>query len=268
MKDASQKILAVLLGDFSRNTFFRALALSVPFAFVMTVLIGGLEGDVNVQTAFPWFNVVPGQHRWIGIVFVLITLLLTLVGYFSLLNARDDLLTPLRKKLVGIWKVRTQSWRIEQGKIAFGWVQSNCIISIESLAGKLVLRFEVRDSDVFKDQDIDITTTAFSFQGVDTKLIYFFETLLELKEPVGIPPDQVSEVKFPFLGVLRLKFESEQKVNSMSGYWYDIDNAIYNLARRMGHLQGFDDLREKVEQGAVTFGGRLEFTRLAAPEQS
>ena len=265
MKDAWKKILGVLIGDFSKNTFFRAMGLGIPFALVMTVLIGGLEGDVIFQKDPPWFSVLPGQHRWIGIVFVLLTLLLTLVGYFGLLNARDDLLTPLRKKLVGVWEVRTQSWRIDQGKIAFGWVVSHCKISIESLAGKLTLRFDVQDSDVFKDQKIDVRTTAFSFEGAETKLVYFFETPLELKQPVGTPPDQITEIKFPFLGVLKIKFEDEQKVDLMTGQWFDINNAIYNLARRIDHLQGFDQLRVAVEQGAVTFGGRLEFKRLTAP---
>jgi hypothetical protein len=266
MKDAWLKVLEVLVITFSRNAFYRALGISIPFALVMTLLVGGLEGDVDFKKDFPFFGVLPGQHRWIGIVFILITLLLTLVGFFSLLNARDDLLTPLRKKLVGVWEVRSQSWKIDQGKIAFGWVVSYCTISIGQLAGKLILQFDISNSDVFKDQKINVITTAFSLEGTETKLVYFFEAPLELKEPVGAPPNQITKLEFPFLGVLTIKFEDKQNVNFMTGHWYDINNGMYNLARRMDHLIGVDELHNAVENGAVTFGGALEFKRLHAPE--
>jgi hypothetical protein len=61
--------------------------------------------------------------------------------------------------------------------------------------------------------------------------------------------------------VLKIEFEND-KVNSMNGHWYDIDNGIYKLVRRMGSISGFEDLRKMVENGAVTFGGDLEFSRL------
>jgi monoterpene epsilon-lactone hydrolase len=195
----------------------------------------------------------------------LFALLFAILGYLSQLNARDDLLTPLRRKLVGIWQVRTQSWRIEPGKIEFGWVVSHCAIRIEPIGGKLLLRFDLSNSDVFKDQKIEITTTAFSFDGANRKLVYFYETVLELKEPVGSPPDQISKIDFPFLGVLKIEFDENEKVNFMSGHWYDINNGIYSLARRMNNLQGITELSDAVEHGAVTFGGVIEFRRLPAP---
>lgn len=266
MASFQEKVLNVFLGDLRKNIFFRALGLSIPFAFVMTVLIGGLEGDVSLQKDFPWYEVTPGQHRWVGITFVLLTLLLTLVGDFSLRNARDDLLTPLRRKLVGIWEVRTKGWTIQKGKVEFGSMLSHCTISIEPLAGKLVLRFEVHNSDVFADQRIDIKTTAFSFEGSETQLVYFFDTAFRLREPVGTPPDQISALQFPFLGVLNINFGDEGSIDSMSGHWYDVNNAIYNLARHMDHLPGFAELRAAVENGAVTFGGALEFNRLHVPQ--
>src|SRR5258708_35919497 len=42
---------------------------------------------------------------WVGIIFVTFALLFAILGYLSELNARDDLLTPLRRELVGFWQV-------------------------------------------------------------------------------------------------------------------------------------------------------------------
>jgi hypothetical protein len=56
--------------------------------------------------------------------------------------------------------------------------------------------------------------------------------------------------------------EDDGRINQMQGYWYDINNCVYNLARRMSSLQGFEQLREAVEKGAVTFGGEIRFKRL------
>jgi hypothetical protein len=162
---------------------------------------------------------------------------------------------------VGFWEVRSQTWTIEQGKIEFGWAVSHCSIDIEQLSGKLLMHFELSNSDVFKDQKIDITATSFSFNGVTRKLVYFYETELDLRRPLGTPPDQIAKLDFPFLGVLTIKFDNE-RINYMSGRWYDVNNGIYNLARRMGPLIGFQELQQAVENGAVTFGGVLEFKRL------
>jgi hypothetical protein len=167
---------------------------------------------------------------------------------------------------VGIWEVRTQSWAIEEGKIDFVWVTSHCTIGIEQISGKLLMHFDLTNSDVFKDQQIDITATAFSFDGANRKLVYFYETELELKKPVGTPPDVVTKIQFPFLGVLKIEFVND-KVDCMTGHWYDINNGIYHLARRMGPLSGLTELSRAVENGAATFGGSLEFRRIKPPHK-
>jgi hypothetical protein len=262
MGDLLKKISDFFITGLGKNAFYRSLFFGILFSIIMTVIIGGIEGVFVFSKQFPYFTVA-SQVYWVGIIFVTFALLFAILGYLSELNVRDDLLTPLRKELVGFWKVRSQSWRLEEGKIQFGWVVSYCTIGIEQLGGKLILHFELSDSDVFKDQKIDITATAFSFDGANRKLVYFYETELELKKPIGTPPDQITKVDFPFLGVLKIEFENE-KVSSMNGHWYDINNGVYNLARRMETLGGLDELRHAVENGAVTFGGVLEFKRLIA----
>jgi hypothetical protein len=266
MSAALKRIAEVLLGDFVKNAFFKSLSYGIIFALIMTYIIGAIVGVFQPQTSFPYFRLLTANAPyWIGILFVSFALLFAILGYVSQLNARDDLLTPLRKKLVGLWEVRTQSWTIQPDKVAFGWVTSHCTIKIEPIGGKLLLQFEISKSDIFKDQKIDITTTAFSFDGATRKLVYFYEAQLELKTPVGAPPDNITKMDFPFLGVLTIKFDDEEKVNFMDGHWYDINNGVYNLARRMNTLDGLAQLSEAVEKGAATFGGATEFKRLQAP---
>jgi hypothetical protein len=260
--DALKKIGEVLGGDLVRNLFFKSLAYGIIFSLIMTYIIGAIEGVFHPQTSFPYFTLASGSAPyWIAILFVTFALLFAILGYVSQINTRDDLLTPLRKKLIGVWDVHSQSWTIEPDKIEFGWTKSSCTIKIEPLGGKLVLQFKISKSDIFKDQEINIITTAFSFDGAARKLVYFYDTQLELKAPI----DKITKIDFPFLGVLTIKFEEDETVREMEGHWYDINNGVYNLARRMDHLTGLPELTKAVENGAVTFGGAIEFKRVEVP---
>jgi hypothetical protein len=255
-----KQITSIFVGGLAKNAFYRALGFGIAFSIVMTLIIGGIIGVFQFSKDFPYI-IAATQEYWVGIIFVSFALLFAILGYLSELNVRDDLLTPLRKELVGYWEVRSQTWRIEQGKIEFGWATSHCTIGIQQVSGKLLLHFELRKSDIFEDQEFDITATTFSFEGAKRKLVYFHEAELKLKKPLGTPPDQITKIEFPFLAVLKIESENE-KVNFMNGYWYDINNGVYHLARRMGPISGLLELQKAVENGAVTFGGALEFKRL------
>jgi hypothetical protein len=261
VKELWGKIGRVLAGDFEKNAFFRALALGTVFSLLITLMLGAIQGVLKITSSFPYFEVTH-QENWIGIVFVSFSLLFAIVGYLSAINVRDDLLTPLRKKLVGYWQVSNQSWMLHPQKIEYDWAKSYSTIGIEPVSGKLLIHFEISDSDIFKDQAFNVTATTFSLDAASRKLIYFYETTLELKHPIGNPPDQITSVHFPFLGVLKMITEDDGRINEMTGHWYDINNSIYNLARRMQSLDGFEKLSEAVEQGAVTFGGELRFRRI------
>jgi hypothetical protein len=243
------------------NAFYRSLTFGIMFSVVITLVVGGIAGVFIFKGQLPYVSIA-SQAYWVAIFFVTLTMLFAILGYLSQLNVRDDLLTPLRKNIVGFWEVRSESWRIEKQKIEKGWSVGHCTIGIEQLSGKLLMRFQVSNSDVFKNQSIDVTTTAFSFEGVKKKLVYFHDTELELKNPLA--NERAEAIPFPFLGVLTLLFEDGKEIDSMDGHWYDIDNSIYHLARRIDSLTGFHELREALENGAVTFGGRLEFKRLKA----
>jgi hypothetical protein len=54
-------------------------------------------------------------------------------------------------------------------------------------------------------------------------------------------------------------------VNEMIGVWYDIDNSVLNLARRIPDLRGMDELVHQVEMGSITFKGALTFRRIDRP---
>lgn len=246
-----------------KNAFFRALALGILFSILITVILGAIQGVLKITSEFPYFQVAQ-QAYWIGIVFVSFSLLFAIVGYLSAINARDDLLTPLRKKLVGYWEVNSQTWLLHEKEIEFGWTKSYSTIGIEPVSGKLLMHFEIGDSDLFKEQAFNVTATTFSLESATRRLVYFYEVDLELKKPVGTAPDLLTRVPFPFLGVMKMIEEDDGHIDRMQGYWYDINNCVYNLARRIDNLQGFDKLSDAVEKGAVTFGGEIKFKRMKA----
>jgi hypothetical protein len=252
--------------DFSKNAFFRSLAYGIVFSVIMTLVIGNIEGVFEFSRSFPYV-LVKQQAYWVGIVFVSFSLLFALFGFVSDRNSRDDILSPLRKKLVGYWEVRAETWRIEQDEIKFGTNVSFCTIGIEDVGRKLIMHFEIRDSDVFKFQELDVTHITIAYQGEPRQLIFFYEPDLPLKQPFGEGSDKVTSTKFPFLGILQIILKNDE-VGRMEGRWYDVDNTIYHLARRKPDLKGFQSLATAVEKGAVTFKGALTFQRIPQPPGS
>jgi hypothetical protein len=250
---------------FSTNVFFKMLGYGIIFSLIMTLIIGDIVGVFEIKQTFPYIEVTPKTNAyWIGIVFVSFSFLFAIFGYMSDLRTKEDILSPLRKKIVGYWQVRAQTWMIEEGHIRRENNISFCTIGIEDIGRKLTMHFEVRGSDVFKDQVIDITNIALSYPGEPTRLIYFHEFDLNLKEEIGIGPDKRNSINFPFLGVLRITSRGDD-ISCMEGDWYDVNNSIYHLARQMPDLNGLDELTTAVENGAITFKGHLEFTRLPRP---
>jgi hypothetical protein len=74
-------------------------------------------------------------------------------------------------------------------------------------------------------------------------------------------------MRFPFLGVLNL-ISANDAINEMSGLWYDVDNSVLNLARRIPDLGGMDALMREVDKGSITFKGPLNFRRIDKPAGS
>jgi hypothetical protein len=187
--------------------------------------------------------------------------LFAFMGYLSNLQLKDDILSPVRQKLVGYWEVKAQTWKIDPEQIVQAHVVTHCTIGIEDVGRKLILHFDVTDSDVFADQSLDITNVIIAFQGEPKKLIYFQDHELMLKNPVGTGSNQIASARFPFLGVLNINSRNDN-IDEMTGFWYDIDNSILNLAR-MPALKGLDDLVHGIESGSVTFEGRFRLPGFA-----
>jgi hypothetical protein len=257
--------LLKLVGEISKGflivPFFRMLFYGLIFSVIMTFLIGWTQGAFEVSAAFPYITN-PSHSFWIPVVFVSFTFLFAFAGYLSNLQLKEDILSPIRRKLVGIWEVRARTWVIEKGRIVQDDIVTHCTIGIEDVGRKLILHFDVKNSDVFSDQSLDITNVLIAFQGEPKKLIYFNDHELQLKSSVGTGNDVT--VKFPFLGVLTINSRNET-IDEMTGLWYDIDNSIFNMAKQMPGLEGLNEITNGVEKGAITFKGALTFSRIVQP---
>jgi hypothetical protein len=260
------KFLQDITKGFLLVPFFRMLFYGIIFSALMTFLIGFSQSVIEVSATFPY--VTNQSHSfWIPVVFVSFSFLFAFAGYLSNLQSKEDILSPVRRKLIGYWEVKAQTWKIDRDQIVRANVVTHCTIGIEDVGRKLILHFDITDSDVFADQSLDITNVMIAFQGDPKKLIYFQDHDLTLRAPVGTGTNQIITVRFPFLGVLNINSRNEQ-IDEMSGLWYDIDNSIFSLARRMPGLKGLDELVQGIEQGSITFKGALSFKRIGKPAGS
>lgn len=246
--------------------FFRMLFYGIIFSAIMTFIIGWSQGVILVSSVFPYIAN-PNHSFWIPVFFVSFSFLFAFAGYLSSLQMKDDILSPIRRKLVGYWEVRAQTWKIDRDEIVQANVVTHCTIGIEDVGRKLILHFDITNSDVFSDQSLDITNVMIAFQGEPKKLIYFQDHELQLRAPIGTGSDQIVAARFPFLGVLNINSRNDE-IDEMTGVWYDIDNSIFNLARRIPDLKGMDDLTQGIEKGSITFRGVLSFGRLPKPAGS
>jgi hypothetical protein len=259
--DSVIKLFQDISKGFMVIPFFRVLFYGLIFSAIMTFIIGWTQGVFAVSAAFPYVAN-PSHSFWIPVVFVSFSFLFAFAGYLSNLQLKEDILSPTRRKLIGIWEVRAQTWVIDHGKVVQDDIVTHCVIGIEDVGQKLILHFDVKQSDVFADQSLDITNVMIAFQGEPKKLIYFNDHELQLRTPVGSGNDVT--VKFPFLGVLNINSRNDT-IDQMVGVWYDIDNSIFNLARRMPDLKGLDELTSGVDKGSITFKGALTFSRIERP---
>lgn len=259
------KIFQEISKGFMVIPFFRMLFYGILFAIIMTFLIGWSIGVFTPIPTFPYLTNT-SHSPWIPVMFGSFSFLFAFAGYLSNLQLKEDILSPIRQKLVGIWEVRALTWKIDRTEIVQAEVVTHCAIGIEDVGRKLILHFEITNSDIFADQSLDITNVMIAFVGEPKKLIYFQDHDLTLREPVGIGQNQVTTARFPFLGVLNISSKNDE-INEMSGLWYDIDNSVFNLARRMPELKGMDDLIKELEKGSITFKGPLSFRRIDPPKR-
>jgi hypothetical protein len=256
------KLFQELSKGFMVIPFFRMLFYGIIFSIVVTFIVGWMVGVFQVTSIFPYVTEA-GHSPWVPVMFGSFSFLFAFAGYLSNLQLKEDILSPVRQKLVGIWEVRAHTWRLDRTAIVQEEVVTHCTIGIEDVGRKLILHFEITNSDVFADQSLDITIMI-AFASEPKKLIYFQDHELTLKTAIGVGANQIATARFPFLGVLNLHYRNDE-VNEMSGLWYDIDNSVLNLARRIPDLKGMDELVRELEKGSITFKGPLSFRRIDRP---
>jgi hypothetical protein len=123
--------------------------------------------------------------------FVSFSFLFAFMGYLSNLQLKDDILSPVRQKLVEYWEVKAR--RVCRSIPRY----HQCHDCIPGRA---------EEADLFSGSRADV------------------------KNPVGTGSNQIASARSPFLGVLNINSRNDN-IDEMTGLWYDIDNSILNLAR-------------------------------------
>jgi hypothetical protein len=97
------------------------------FSAVVTFLIGFTEDVFRLTPNFPY--IANANHSfWIPVFFVSFSFLFAFMGYLSNLQLKDDILSPVRRKLVGYWEVRAQTWKIDRAGGDVAAARTGCAI--------------------------------------------------------------------------------------------------------------------------------------------
>jgi formate hydrogenlyase subunit 3/multisubunit Na+/H+ antiporter MnhD subunit len=98
-----QKLFAIRL--------FGAVVAGVVLAILFTSVVGILSQVLELNSKFPFFAVQNPQTA--VILFLACSVTFTVLIYVLTLKEREDILTPIRKKLRGVWRVRYQTFSYE-----------------------------------------------------------------------------------------------------------------------------------------------------------
>jgi hypothetical protein len=268
VQEALRTLQKVLFDGIRDNAFYRCLTYGICFSIVLTVIVGVIADVWTIDGTSPYLHTLStaGSTRLlIAVMFISFTLLLAFFGYLNDLRAREDILTPLREKLRGVWEVRFQTWRFDHGPARLDYLREVCTIGIEAVGRKLYLHFKITDSELFQNTEFDVTSLSIQYQTEPKQLMYFHDTQLVLRQPIVTSDQTIDRISFPIVVILDFSVKNEQ-VTKMSGTWYDVDNMIYYIATRLPSVQKTEELKAALNSGATTFKGRVEFEKVQQAE--
>jgi hypothetical protein len=264
MGEALQVLQKVFVDGIKDNAFYRCLTYGILFSLILTVAVGWIAGTWHIDGSSPFLHrdqMGGSAPLLIAVMFISFSFLLGFFGYLNDLKAREDIISPLREKLKGVWQVRLQTWRLDQSPPRLDYIRQVCTIGIESVGRKLYLHFKISESELFRDTEFDVVNVHIQYQTEPKQLMYFHETELRLREPIVGPGGTIEKVTIPIVVVVDF-YVRDEKVTEMSGKWYDIDNMIYFLSTHVPATQNAEELKKALNYGATTFKGLVEFEKV------
>lgn len=262
------EFLKSVLGFVAANRFFANLAFALAFSLLVTLAAGHFLHYLVVVTS-PSVGVTMGpEHgREVAGFFLGLLTLTTIGGLMSTRRAKDDVLTPIRRKLQGQWLANIDTYRLDDPKggeardVIFGNFSNTCEFTIDPVTAKLVLTIHVQNTDLFQHTKVSTTNIHIEGKGKCSRLI-FYETFEFSVNEAHAHEFADRTVVMPMICVL--DFDADQPaISSLNGYWYDIENTVFNTLSQVAGPPQLAKMKADLDDGRRTMKGNAEFLRTA-----
>jgi hypothetical protein len=233
---------------------FGAVIGGLVISVLFTLVVGLLLGAYALSTEFPYFSI--NNHQLASTVFVACFVAFTFLLYFLTYKEREDILTPIRKKLRGHWRIEYQSWKINAlGDLEEDWRVEVCTIGIDDGTAKTYIQIDNVQNELFESSPTKIEDITINPKTSPMRITYFHEMKMRFtpaaRELLG---DEKSEVSAPILGVLGISDGDDAgNIDRLTGDWYDLDGTFAKLVEDFSSKSGRPTKESLPRKGAMRF---------------
>jgi hypothetical protein len=207
---------------------------SLFLAAITTLLLSIFQGYAKLDAVSPYVHFASAPANSPNPYGIL--LLVLLIGYFTAMyitttNQNSDILTPMRKRLSGTYKMTFSTWRpAKDGRITPLNFESTCKIGINAVTQKLYMELTFPPDNVFEPSVVHVTNISISIDDADPFLIYYAKP----ERMVGNKYQMENHVcrRFEHQTFAKLKIVQDpetQAVTGLSGQWYDLNGDMFRL---------------------------------------
>ncbi|MCC7047766.1 MAG: hypothetical protein IT562_13715 [Alphaproteobacteria bacterium] len=256
-----RKQLEAFANKLISTRLFGAILAGLILAFVLAVVVGSLGGQFSIDFKNLSFSAKNSQFDILVMsIFFTGFFAFSFLFYFITYKEREDILSPLRKKLVGTWKITYQSWSYsESGRLVEDSRHDACTIGIDEGTAKLYISINIDAHKIYEDGKRRIDDITLNPLLNPKRLTYYHLFEMKIKEQIsqaiGVKNSDISFSVFCWLKIIEP--EGDDPIQEMEGRWYDLDGTISNI--RMDLAKKGDNIASLSAQYPLS--GTLTFRR-------
>jgi len=277
MKD----ILKMLIEKFFSIRILTALLCGLVTSLLLILSVGTLAGAYKFQKEPPWLVITPVYEeknsiatqsksdnaivksievmgmRFSAITLFIITFVfLTILIYIFIKSEREDIFTPVRKRLRGHWRVEYEYWDFDtSGNEIIKNKAEEFDIKIDDITQKLFILAKNTEDDMYESSSAKITDIGINTTCHPKRLTYYHEFMVPLKAQVReILKDQQNEIKIPVFCVLYFpEDDGDQELKFLQGTWYDLQGIHTQLREQWARQHGLPVDEHLPQMGKMSF---------------
>ena len=216
---------------------FGGLLAGLIIAVLLSLAIGTFAGFIHPTREAPYFEVLEG--RVAAPLFIIVFCAFSLLFYLLTYKEREDILTPLRERMMGPWRIEYQNFFYDQqGGLRQERRVDVCTIGIDPDTAKLFIVIDLVDGPYLRGGKTRIDDITLNPALVPKRMVYFYELDLAIEPGLvarhNLPTDRI---KAPVCVVLEIDEPNDHpRIDHMHGSWHDLNGVFSDffedLARR------------------------------------